>query len=77
MTEIEVAEEIEKHIDIYIVDKDGKRALGPSADEIRASLQATSRRPVADSGGDTPRCHIVLADGKSAAPEGLDGERGI
>jgi hypothetical protein len=76
MSEMEVAELIEEHIDYYTVDEDGTRRsvhlptpfvkhFMRRDDGVLPTMVAIATAP------------IVLADGNLLAPEGLDRERGI
>ena len=76
MTEMEVAEMIEQHIDFYTVDKDGsERSVHLPTQFVRHFMRrhdgALPQRVAYSS------MPLVLADGNLLAPKGLDRQRGI
>jgi hypothetical protein len=76
MTEIEVAEMIEEHIDYYVEDKDGnRRSVHLPMSFVRHYMKRSDGAlPTVVAIATAP---IVLADGGLLAPPGLDRERGI
>jgi hypothetical protein len=76
MSEMEVAEMIEKHIDYYVEDKNGPhRSVHLPTQFVRHFMRRDDGAlPTVVAIATAP---IVLADGVLLAPEGLDRERGI
>jgi hypothetical protein len=76
MTEMEVAEMIEKYIDFYVEDKDGnRRSVHLPMQFVRHFLRRSDGAlPTTAAYSTMP---LVLADGNLLAPEGLDRLRGI
>ena len=76
MSEMEVAEMIEEHIDYYTVDEDGnRRSVHLPTPFVRHFMKRSDRvLPTVVAIATSP---IVLADGELLAPDGLDRLRGI
>ena len=76
MSEMELAEMIEEHIDYYTVDKDGnRRSVHLPTPFVRHFMRRSDRvLPTVVAIATAP---LVLADGVLLAPDGLDRERGI
>jgi hypothetical protein len=75
MTEMEVAEMIERHIDFYTEDKNGnRRSVHLPTPFVRHFMRQHDDLPTVVAVAIAP---IVLADGVLLAPNGLDRERGI
>jgi hypothetical protein len=76
MSEMEVAEMIEEHIDYYTVDEDGtRRSVHLPTPFVRHFMKRSDRvLPTVVAIATSP---IVLADGGLLAPDGLDRLRGI
>ena len=76
MSEMEVAEMIEEHIDYYTVDEDGtRRSVHLPTSFVRHFMKRSdSALPTVVAIATSP---IVLADGVMLAPDGLDRDRGI
>jgi len=76
MSEMEVAEMIEEHIDYYTVDENGTlRSVHLPTPFVRHFMQRhDGALPTVAAIATAP---IILADGVLLAPEGLDRERGI
>ena len=75
MSEMEVAEMIEEHIDYYTVDEDGtRRSVHLPTPFVRHFMKRSDRvLPTVVAIATSP---IVLADGELLAPDGLDRLRG-
>jgi hypothetical protein len=76
MSEMEVAEMIEEHIDYYTEDEDGnRRSVHLPTSFVRHFMKRSDRvLPTVVAIATAP---IVLADGELLAPDGLDRDRGI
>ena len=76
MSEMELAEMIEEHIDYYTVDEDGNcRSVHLPTPFVRHFMRRSDRvLPTVVAIATAP---LVLADGVLLAPDGLDRERGI
>ena len=77
MNEMEVAEMIEQHIDYLHRGQGRQRALGASADAVRAAFHAAGRWRAADRGCDRHGAASSWRMASLLAPEGLDRLRGI
>src|SRR5262245_29856525 len=75
MSEMELAEMIEEHIDYYTVDRNGERSVHLSTPFVRHFMRRSDGAlPTVVAIATAP---IVLAGGELLAPEGLDRLRGI